>query len=565
MRIGPPTLAFAALLVLSAGSADLNAQGADSATSDQIVERVAQIERLIDAAPAMPDPDQDALFFRIDERTLALHELIEKRLSSLVAADEETAGPPPIDADLRAAMDRALALSVSRIRALNERISEEQTRFDPFASSPEAAVSHAFVQDLRLIKMQHLGAAVGQLDLREKNELPAPDDIAAQLRKSVDITAERLNGQIRLDAMTLEELRSRLAADPGNAQVLAGLTALERKQSRNLDNMVLVVGLLDRLGMDSGEHRALQVRQRGLIGVEILDRRVFGSLLRERVRELRRAFVVEGPSLLLRILTFVLVLVVAWLLARGVRAIVHRVMSQQSVELGQLREATLVSVSFAVTMIVGVFVALSTVGISLMPMLAGLGVAGIVVGLALQESLGNLAAGWMILITRPFDLHDHIKVGDNEGVVKNMNLVATTIGSFDNTMQVVPNSQIWRSTIRNFTTARVRRVEVKVSVARDADIGRVEQLLSDIVAADERILPKPAASIAFGEVEEYAVSMFIRAWVKTPNAASVHTDLNRRIKERFDREGIVVPYPQLGVHLRGLDGDAMVGPDSADR
>lgn len=234
---------------------------------------------------------------------------------------------------------------------------------------------------------------------------------------------------------------------------------------------------------------------------------------------------------MLRLLAFVAVLLTAWLIARGARALVRRVTSHRSVELGDLRERTLISLTYSVVLLIGFVLALSAMGVSLVPLLAGLGVASIIVGLALQESLGNLAAGGMILLTRPYDLHDRIRVGNAEGKVKDMSLVATTIAGHDNKMLVIPNRQVWSSTITNFTRASIRRIDVEVSIPYGSDLAAAEHLLRQCIEAEERILNKPAPLIHFGDIPQSKVSFWVRVWVETSDVDAVSLALKRSIVE----------------------------------
>lgn len=517
----------------------LNAQTEPESAETDIDERFEHIERMLASIPSLAELDRDAMYFRIDEQLLLLQEDLST-FAEKTARRKDGVTEGSTYTELQEQLGRALALNESRIEALSKRINEELTSFEKFASSPNAYISRAFVQDLRRVRLRYLEAAVDLLGSRAELGLPDATELRARLESSVDLAAQRLAGQIRLDAMTSEELRRKITADPDDGALREALKAVEGKQSGNLDAMRAVIALQSRLQMDTTEYRALQAQQRGLIGAEILDRRVFGNVLRERTKLIRESVLTTGPDLMLRFVAFVLVLILAWLVARGIRAVVHHVMSRKSVELGDLRERTLVSISFGLTLIVGTVIALSTLGISLGPMLAGLGIVSIIVGLALQESLGNLAAGGMILITRPYDLNDHIRLGAAEGRVKDMSLIATTIASFDNTMLVIPNRQVWNATIMNFTRAAIRRVDVEVPVPHEADFSKVERILRDIIGDDDRIRSEPAPVVQFGSMGDSASSFWVRVWVDTPRYGEVSTALKRRITQQLRQAEIDV-------------------------
>jgi small conductance mechanosensitive channel len=200
-------------------------------------------------------------------------------------------------------------------------------------------------------------------------------------------------------------------------------------------------------------------------------------------------------------------------------------------------------------MAVGVLMALSQVGISLAPMLAGLGVAGFIVGFALQDTLGNFAAGSMILIYRPFDVDDFVEVTGASGLVKKMNLVSTTIVTFDNQTLVVPNSKIWGDVIKNVTAQKERRIDLEFGIGYDDDIELAERVLTEIVSEHEKILNQPEPMIHLHTLGDSSVNFIVRPWTKTEDYWGVYWDLMREVKLRFDREGISIPFPQRDVHL----------------
>lgn len=200
-------------------------------------------------------------------------------------------------------------------------------------------------------------------------------------------------------------------------------------------------------------------------------------------------------------------------------------------------------------MAIGVLMALSQVGISLAPMLAGLGVAGFIVGFALQDSLGNFAAGAMILIYRPFDVDDFVEVTGASGLVKEMSLVSTTITTFDNQTLVVPNSKIWGDVIKNVTAQQQRRIDMVFGIGYDDDVEHAERVLSDVVLNHEKVLKNPKPRIHLHTLGESSVDFVVRPWVETDDYWEVYWDIMREVKLRFDREGISIPFPQRDVHL----------------
>ncbi|NQX89985.1 MAG: mechanosensitive ion channel family protein, partial [Halioglobus sp.] len=214
-----------------------------------------------------------------------------------------------------------------------------------------------------------------------------------------------------------------------------------------------------------------------------------------------------------------------------------------------LLKSMLASISGAVVLGVGFLMALSQVGISLGPMLAGLGVAGFIVGFALQDTLGNFAAGGMILIYRPYDVGDVVEVAGAFGSVKKMSLVSTTITTMDNQTLVVPNSKIWGDVIKNVTAQRVRRVDMEFGIGYGDDIEKAEKILQDIIRGHKLVLGSPEPTIKLHSLGDSSINFVVRPWVKTLDYWDVYWDVTKDVKVRFDREGISIPFPQRDVHL----------------
>jgi small conductance mechanosensitive channel len=257
----------------------------------------------------------------------------------------------------------------------------------------------------------------------------------------------------------------------------------------------------------------------------------------------------NSADLLFRFLVFIVILLVFRMLARITRRVVRAGCNRSNLDMSLLLKNILVSTSGGTVMALGILMALSQVGISLTPMLAGLGVAGFIVGFALQDSLGNFAAGAMILIYRPFDVGDLVEVPGAAGLVKKMNLVSTTITTLDNQTLVVPNSKIWGDVIKNVTAQTERRVDLEFGIAYDDDIELAERVLTEIVLGHEKVLTEPKPTIKLHTLGDSSVNFIARPWTKTEDYWDVYWDIMREVKLRFDREGISIPFPQRDVHV----------------
>jgi len=209
----------------------------------------------------------------------------------------------------------------------------------------------------------------------------------------------------------------------------------------------------------------------------------------------------------------------------------------------------LVSMTSKLVMVFGILVILSQLGISLGPLLAGLGVVGFIVGFALQDSLSNFAAGVMILLYRPYDVGDFVDVGGVLGTVDKMSLVSTSLLTIDNQLYIVPNSKIWGDVIKNVTSQKQRRVDMVFGISYTDDIPKAESVLKNILESHDKILDDPEYVVRLHNLGESSVDFVVRPWVKVDDYWDVYWDVTRSVKMRFDDEKISIPFPQRDVHL----------------
>jgi small conductance mechanosensitive channel len=202
-------------------------------------------------------------------------------------------------------------------------------------------------------------------------------------------------------------------------------------------------------------------------------------------------------------------------------------------------------------MLVGILVVLRQLGLELAPMFAGLGIAGVVLGFALQDTLANFAAGAMILAYRPYDIGDIIEAAGAMGTVRKMSLVSTTVLTLDNQTLVVPNKKMWGDVIRNITAQDKRRVDMTFSAGYETDVASVEALLKEIVSGNERVLKEPASVIKLHQLADSSVNYVVRVWTRQEDYWEVYWDITRAVKLRFDEAGIKIPYPQRELHVTG--------------
>ena len=196
-----------------------------------------------------------------------------------------------------------------------------------------------------------------------------------------------------------------------------------------------------------------------------------------------------------------------------------------------------------------VIAALSQLGIDTTSLVALLGAAGLAIGLSLQSSLANFAAGVMLIVFRPFTKGDFVEVAGTSGSVDNISIFTTTLTTPDNKEVIVPNGSVIGNNIVNYSARPTRRVDMVFGIGYGDDIKKAKELLEQIVAADTRVLAEPAPVVALGELADSSVNFLVRPWVNAEDYWSVLWDTTETVKLKFDEAGISIPYPQMDVHL----------------
>lgn len=206
-------------------------------------------------------------------------------------------------------------------------------------------------------------------------------------------------------------------------------------------------------------------------------------------------------------------------------------------------------------MVVVVIAAIGALGVQTTSFIAIFGAAGLAVGLALQGSLSNFASGVLIVLFRPYRVGDFVEAAGIAGSVEEVQILTTILKTGDNKQIIVPNSQIMNSIITNYSANDTRRIDMIVGVSYGDDLDKVRRTIEELVAADDRILDEPEATIAVSALAESSVNFVVRPWVKTVDYWAVMFALTEAIKKRFDKEGISFPFPQRDVHIykQGLD------------
>jgi len=256
-----------------------------------------------------------------------------------------------------------------------------------------------------------------------------------------------------------------------------------------------------------------------------------------------------GISFLAAILIFVIGKWVAGILSR----FIEKLMLKSKVE------KTLVTfvrnISYVGLMIFVIIAALNKIGIQTTSFIAIIGAAGLAIGLALQGSLSNFAAGVLLIIFKPFKVGDFIQAGGVMGTVAEIQIFNTVLNAPDNRKEIVPNAQVTGANITNFSAIENRRIDLVFGISYEDSMKKAKEVLLEVVSNDSRVLKDPAPVVAVSELADSSVNIVCRPWVKPGDYWDVHFDTLEKGKEALEKNGITIPFPQTDVHLHQEGND----------
>jgi small conductance mechanosensitive channel len=250
-----------------------------------------------------------------------------------------------------------------------------------------------------------------------------------------------------------------------------------------------------------------------------------------------------GLNLLAAVVIFYVGRAIARMLTKGVR----RLMNSQSVDP--------ILVSFVTSLVQWglmafvIIAAITKLGVQTASLVALIGAAGLAVGLAMQGSLANFAAGVLIVLFRPYRVGDWVEAAGVSGSVLQVQVLTTILQTPDNKQIIIPNGQIMDNIITNYNANPTRRVDLVIGVSYSDDLDKVRSTITELVNADSRILKVPECQIAVSELGESSVDFVVRPWVNSADYWEVKFAVTEAIKKRFDKEGISIPFPQRDVHI----------------
>ncbi len=371
------------------------------------------------------------------------------------------------------------------------------------------------------------------------------------------IRADRLTSEARVALDAVRDLSQRLqgAGDESQARsIQVELTAAQERLHAATSGLATLVELLDRRDIAASEYKQVLIRATGRITTDVLDVAVARGLIRQAWNSGTAWLFDHVPQMLFHVFMFLVIVFAFRVLSRIVARIMTRAIRKTETKVPEILKELGVRIAANMVFLLGILIGLSQLGIHVGPVLAGLGVAGFIVGFALQDTLSNFAAGMMILVYQPFDVGDVIEAAGVTGQVKQMSLVSTTVLTFDHERLIVPNRQVWSGVIRNKTSEPRRRVDLTFEIGRRDQVARAERIFTDIMDQHPLVLDDPPPEIRVNDLNEASVNFLVRPWVNTPDYWTVYWEITRLITDRFAVEGIAVPAPRREVHLTGSSG-----------
>jgi len=485
---------------------------------DQVkVEVDAWLKLLEDKATEISKADI-AVKYKKDE--IASAEKLEEMLVQLDQARKDAENAPA---------DEDSGLSVQQAeRALEEARKETAASANKLKNDKEVRQIISLAAD-RAEEKQKAGPILQEAVGKEMSDAARTDDQPAD---AIDKAVAKLDSAVR-------------QSDRDRDNLLEYLTELRDQQTALIDRADAVISIYEKKGGPAEELDAYHqyVASVSGIAVDVSDfdatlKTIGGWLLSDE----------GGLRWLKNIAVFATIILVFLLVARLVASAVEQLVTKSRRTSRLLGDFLVVSVKRLVQAI-GVLIGLAALEINIGPLLAVIGAAGFVIAFALQNSLGNFASGILIMVFKPFDVGDLVEVGGVVGTVKSMNLLAVLVHTLDNKAVIIPNNNVWSDSITNVTGTSTRRVDLIFGIGYGDDIEKAQKIMEEVVSEHPRVLKDPEPIIKVHELADSSVNFICRPWVKTADYWDVYWDVTRSVKQRFDAEGVSIPFPQRDVHV----------------
>ena len=492
--------------------------------------------------------DRELFADQLARRWREHHALLGEMVAATQADREAGTERPDATQRIRVALEQDFGF----VRLYGERIEERIMALR--TARPDTPAEDLFALEVELTE---LNVALDELIEAATDDIEHAEVLAVDLGPDVALLDHRLEDRAATIAARIELALDQRAALVSRASkagadsvtIQEELDALSEKLLGTTTSLESMVSLMGRRDLETADYRRLLLEATGDLGVGILDPQVVGGMLEDRWKGLREWLKDHTPGILVKLATIVLVLFVFGILARVARKVVDKAVSRANVESSELLRRLFVGMASKLMWVIAFLVILSVFGIDVGPMLAGLGIAGFVLGFALQDTLSNFAAGLMIMAYRPFDVGDVVSAAGVKGKVDSVSLVSTVITTFDNQILIVPNNKVWGDVINNVTAQDTRRVDLVFGIGYEDDTARAQGIMEDVLRSHDLVLDEPESVVRLHELGDSSVNFICRPWCLTDDYWTVYWDVTETVKQRFDAEGVSIPFPQRDVHI----------------
>jgi len=492
--------------------------------------------------------DEELFADQLARRWREHHTLLGNLVTATESARESGSERPDATERIRVALEREFGFIGQYVERVQERIMALR------AARPDTPPEELFALEVQLteLNVDLDGLIEAATDDIEHAEIVAADlgpDVAL-LDHQLEDRAATIAARIELTLDQRAALQTRITkAGADSLAIQRELDALAEKLRGTTTSLETMTALMGRRDLPTADYRRLLLEATGNLDVSVLDAEVVGGLLEDRWRALRDWLKDHTPGILVKLATILFVLFLFGFLARVARKVVSKAISASKVDGSELLRRLLVGMASKLMWLIAFLIILSVFGIDVGPMLAGLGIAGFVLGFALQDTLSNFAAGLMIMAYRPFDVGDVVSTAGVKGKVESVSLVSTVITTFDNQVLILPNNKVWGDVINNVTAQATRRVDLVFGIGYADDAAKAQGIMEDVLRNHELVLDEPEFVVRLHELGDSSVNFICRPWCLTGDYWDVYWDVTETVKQRFDAEGISIPFPQRDVHI----------------
>ena len=490
------------------------------------------------AKQAQEAADETQAAAEADGATDAQKELAAKAAEDLkVAQAAETAAQEALEA-AEAKRDEAetkVDAATKAVGAAQQALDAAQTELDHARAKAEAA--KAAREAMERVANTPRGPTMSLDELRLRLRPMTDEELVAEADAWLDV----LRGIAT--SVSYAQIASNHAEGEQKTVLLEAVNKLRDDRTETIDRLDLVLTELTRKGGDPAPYERYKS---AISGLDYNPKDINATYVAVKGWVLSPQ---GGIRWAINITLFFFTLLAFRIIGAVVGKVMTRALASARVKTSSLLKDFFVNVARKAIGFLGIVVALSMLEVDVTPFLAAMGGGALVIGLALQGTLGNFAAGVMILMYRPYDIGHFVEVAGVKGTVDAMSLVATTLKTPDNQMVVVPNGSIWGGIITNVTGTSQRRVDLVFGIGYEDDMAKAEEILAACVREHPKTLSDPAPTIKVSELADSSVNFICRPWVKTADYWDVYWDLTRTVKERFDAEGISIPFPQRDIHV----------------